>query len=748
MVLTHVAGRLRNLVVVLAVTLLAAGSLLAQPSTLKVFVDQSKAVQIKNLKRVSVTNPRVADVVIVSPHELIVNGLTSGRTTLYLWDDKGRKEVQLVVLEDRADIPRLIRDDVKKILGLDTVDVRIIQMERNETLIMRGVVDSDTQIEIVEEVAKAYFRGTIMNLLEAKAEFVSIEDQLRQMIKSPEVRVSVIYKGRRVFKRGEVPEISAIILEGFVDDQRDYERVEAIARSFGNITNLIEVVNPIQVLIEGHVLELAKSREDRLGVEWGTSFGAADGSFGEATGNTVRFLENMYYSWRGDYRMLGPRVAGDNAYPWDFENLNRYDPLYAQLNFGINRGSAKVLASPKVVTRVKSRANIRVGGQIPVPGETEAGGTTIEYKTYGLEMSINPDVDHKGNITSQIDITWTTIDLSRSQRIGNATYFALKERSTSNQVTVRDGQHIIISGLIQSEEGKVLTGIPFLSKIPVLGQLFKSESFTDSSSELVIIVTPSLLASKRMRDKFQTYTDEDVAPVKDGAAKDEPIASIKDMSPDQARKLQVALAKVDETFDKILNRDELTVTPVDIPPINILRQPSDVDVAAAGKSQSADVVQQQVAAPALPEAGVPTAVRDETTSGDFAKMVRERLRSGGAPSSRSSHSLARRAELEKSIRERVRGSRSVVDETPSEAASLFPQEGGSEPLETRLQSIITELPAEAEAPSQPVVPAPVATVGTAARAAAVTAPPAGADIDDRVDQLFLQIKEKLSDKGD
>ena len=764
MVLTNHAGRLRSLILVAVLAMVAVPSLYAQPSTLKVFVDQSKAIQIKNLKRVSVTNPRVADVVIVSPHELIVNGLTIGRTTLYLWDDKGRKEVQIVVLEDRADIPRLIRGEVKKLLGLDTVDVRIIQMERNETLILRGVVDSDTQIEIVEEISKAYFKGTIMNLLEAKAEFVSVEDQLRQMIKLPEVKISVIYKGRRVFKRGEMPDISAIILEGFVDDQRDYERVEAIARSFGPITNLIEVVNPIQVLIEGHVLELSKSRDDRLGVEWGTAWNTTGGeniTFGQRQVNTVRFLENLFYSWRGDVRTLGPRIDPVNAFPWEIENLNRVDPMFAKINFDLQRGKAKVLAAPKVITRVNTQANIRVGGQIPVPGETEAGGTTIEYKTYGLEMSINPNVDHKGNITSRVDITWTTIDPARSQTIGTATYFALRERSTRNEVTVRDGQHIIISGLIQKEEGVIMSGIPLLSRIPILGKLFKSESFNDSMSELVIIITPSLLASKRMRDKFSQFDDslpEENETEEDAA--DEPI-TFDNVTPDQAKRLQVALSKVDSTFDKILNREELTVTAVDIPPLKILRQPSAVEVAAAGQAVAANTQQERVASPMLPPAhnGAIKSAAAKSKTSDFAAKVRARLRRGRAGSSHQPvKNVSRRAELERKIRERVRGSQSVVKEAPQEAKSLFPEESSTEPLEARLQSIITELPgdsapvikAESKPEFAPIVPkSSVRTrVEAPKRQAKAPAPAANKDIDDRVDQLFLQIKEKLADKSD
>ena len=784
MVLSKSMGRLRYCLIFAALSLVFVASGYAQTSTLRVFVDQSKAIQIKNLKRVSITNPRIADVVIVSPHELIVNGLNIGRTTLYLWDDKGRKEVQVVVLEDRADIPRLIRNEVKKVLDLDTVDVRVIQMENRETLILRGVVDSETQIDIVEEIAKAYFEGTIMNLLEAKADYISIEDQLRKMIKEPEVKITVIYEGRRVFKRGEMPRVRNIILEGFVDDQYDNERIEAIASSFdGSVTNLIEVVNPVQILIEAHVLELAKSNEDRLGIGWGTTVGGTSGanniSFGERNPNTVRFLENLYYSWRGDVRTLGPRIDPQGSFPWEFENLNRVDPMYAKLNFDIQRNKAKVLASPKVITQADTSAEIRVGGQIPVPGESEGGGVAIEYKTYGLQMSISPSVNHKAQITSKIDLTWTTIDPSEALSIGGDRFTALKERSSSNEVTVGDGQHVIISGLIQEEEGKVASGIPVLRRIPVLGKLFQSTEFTKSKTELVIIVTPSLLASKRIREKYnQPDLRQRDMEGEDEMGDEEPI-SFDDVDPDQAEKLQVALSKVDSTFDKILNREELTVTPVDIPPLKIMRPSTELDIAASGEATRAGRTEERLAAPSLSPANEK---KSSSKVDDFTKRVRERLRRAklsNADSSSSKRDVSRRARLEEEIRKRVRQQAASYGQTPDEAKSLFPEDAGEQqPLEARLQSIITEFPDDSSLPvrtsaTSGEIASPAAgygndgtatkhrrpsSVGEAAAAAnsassasaanAASSASAAPRVDEEVDHLFLQIKEKLANKGD
>ena len=122
-------------------------------------------------------------------------------------------------------------------------------------------------------------------------------------------------------------------------------------------------------------------------------------------------------------------------------------------------------------------------------------------------------------------------------------------------------------------------------------------------------------------------------------------------------------------------------------------------------------------------------------------------------------SVSRRAELERKIRQRVRGTESVVKAAPAEAKSLFPEESTMEPLEARLQSIITELPGSSndsaiEMPKLPPVSKSkrskvISRIKSRPKVQAAASAPAAAsgDIDDRVDQLFLQIKEKLADKS-
>ena len=551
------------------------------PLVLRVPLFQSKVLRVDGLRRVSLTNSSIADVVVASPSEVIVNGKSIGKTMLHLWDSKGRVDLPLVILRDVSSIPAMLKRDLKGIS--DTVDIAVIERDGRETLVLRGLVDNNLQVEIVEEMARSYTEGEIINLIEVREialTTAAIEDKIRLLIKEPEVTVSVVTRGSEITPQDEPFEVSSIILEGFVDDQYDKDRLEAICGSFvsdsSRLTNLVDVVNPVEILVEGAVLELASEDTESLGVEWGTAENTTydDGvlAMGARSAHSARFLENLFSNPHGDVSYLGPKVDESHNWPWSFDNLNRVDPLYSKINFNLQNNKARVLARPKVVTRVGTLANLRVGGELPLVGERQYGGNNVEYHPYGLDMKITPDIDHQGNITTVFDLSWTTVDFASAQMRDGATYYGLKKRATSSEVTVRDGQHIIISGLVTEDKARVSSGIPLLSKIPVIGKLFETNDYIDRKTELVVVLTPSLYSSKNIREKYKRF--EDLTNSRGfGAFVPGAITPVDGrIGQEQLQSLNVALKAVDRTFSSIMKRDDITLTPVTVPPVDLIAQ--------------------------------------------------------------------------------------------------------------------------------------------------------------------------------
>lgn len=478
-----------------------------ETGVLRLFLDESKIIdqdtqaknlKIQGLKRLSVTNPRVADVVIVGTDEIRVDARSSGRTSMYIWDQGGRRRVEIVVIDRRDDLAAIIQEAV----NLPEVVVEVV----NGATILRGWVDNAADRQQATEIARVY-STRIVDLLQVKGQFsFSPEQQIRDLINLPEVKVTVVTQAPDPAAQTTgvqlQPTISAIFLEGFVDDQRDAARAEAIALAVGRgvpVQNFIEVVSPIQVMIQAHILELSKSATTIFGFNWGTTqvTGAAGGPLTvpvQPPAQSVRFLENVFNSPHGEGTFFGARVDETNAFPWEFENINRLDPLFLAINWAIQNSKGRVLANPKVVTRSGSKAEIQVGGEFPFPQNAGLGATSTAFKAFGIRLAIEPEVDHKGNINTAININVSTPDFGRAQNIGGIAVPPLTNRTTQSEVSVKDGEHIVVSGLLSELNSKSFDKTPYLHRLPVLGNLFKSKNYRDDRQEVMVIITPKILA--------------------------------------------------------------------------------------------------------------------------------------------------------------------------------------------------------------------------------------------------------------
>jgi Flp pilus assembly secretin CpaC len=469
---------------------------------LRLYRDESKIIRVDGLKRVSVTNPSIATPVIISPAEIMLNGLTVGRTSLYIWDENGRTEIQAVVRPFTDELQRKLEEDIDD----PDVKIQVIAEGQNERVFLRGLVSSQGAYRNAIAVAGAYVgTGNVVDLLEVKGVSEDPLSQLTRLIDNRAVKVQIVTEPQAPGDSGSTPQISNIILEGYVDDQRDEERATAIAKSFvsgdeSRITNLIEVVNPLQVLVEGHLLEMSRTENSQIGVTWGTAQATLSGTqatVGNFLPDQVSFLENFLFP-----TSRGPGGSGLSASPDSLSDLKRVDPIFASLQMQLSTGKGRVLHNPKVVTRSGETASIAVGGQVGIVTQGNFGNQQATFQDFGLKMEVTPNVDHRGNINTKVDIELSNPDATLGATLSGATIPGFRNRTTSNNVTVKDGEHIIISGLINKEEQELISKVPVLWKIPVLGRLFQNKRFQNLETELVVIITPHLLASKRLRERF------------------------------------------------------------------------------------------------------------------------------------------------------------------------------------------------------------------------------------------------------
>jgi pilus assembly protein CpaC len=271
----------------------------------------------------------------------------------------------------------------------------------------------------------------------------------------------------RVTKAGKT-----VILEGATSDSSQRQRAEKIASAYAdNVVNLLEITEPIQVKIEAKIVEINKTKGKEAGVLWGSDISAAGiFTFGQSAANGI---------WSNSLGKLGT-VSEVNG----------------QLSALVRNGAATILSQPSMVTVSGESANILVGGQIPIPMNNSNGTVTVEWKEYGIKLDIAPEVNSRGLITSKVKAEVSALDWSSAHQVvigANLKIPPLTTRKAESSIALASGQTMVIGGLISRTDNEMISKLPLLGDLPVLGKLFTSKSFTKDETELIILITPTIV---------------------------------------------------------------------------------------------------------------------------------------------------------------------------------------------------------------------------------------------------------------
>ncbi len=260
----------------------------------------------------------------------------------------------------------------------------------------------------------------------------------------------------------------AVVLQGKVKTQMDSDRAQQVAAAYkGKVINLIEVTNPKRVKIRTRLVEVNTSAIKNLGIEY----------FGQNGAVTYGFLLG------GIDNALGPITHG-------FQLGANPDPnqqqgyVQATLHLLASKNLAKTLSEPTMVTLSGKEASFLSGGEVPIV-QTLANSSTVQYKEYGVRLAIKPVVDSEDNISSHLMTEVSQANFAQTVA-GEPTFVT---RRAETEVQVKDGQTIVIGGLLQNTSANVIRKVPWLGNIPVLGILFRSKSYQQGLSELLVFVT-------------------------------------------------------------------------------------------------------------------------------------------------------------------------------------------------------------------------------------------------------------------
>ncbi len=251
-----------------------------------------------------------------------------------------------------------------------------------------------------------------------------------------------------------------------------------------------------QVQIEARIVQADTTYTRSLGVQWGiqnvNQLGASSGTSAFKTGTTGAFGAQV-----SDFLINLPANPGLPSVPGAGFSIGKTDGamLDVRLSAGELLGLTKVIAAPKITTLDKRDAKIAQGESIPFQ-TTSLQGTQTTFVDANLELNVTPQITSRDpkeigkQILMKVRATRNAVG-ARSNPAGPS----IDRREATTQVLVRDGETMVIGGVFVDTQSNNVAGIPYLSRVPVLGWLFKNKTENVSKQELLIFLTPTIVRS-------------------------------------------------------------------------------------------------------------------------------------------------------------------------------------------------------------------------------------------------------------
>ncbi|WP_341315788.1 type II and III secretion system protein family protein [Paraburkholderia sp. IMGN_8] len=168
--------------------------------------------------------------------------------------------------------------------------------------------------------------------------------------------------------------------------------------------------------------------------------------------------------------------------------------LFANLSLLESNNLARVLAEPTLVALSGQSASFLAGGEVPIPVPQALGSTSIEFKPYGVGLTLTPTVLSPQRIALKVAPEASQLDFANAVTISGVSVPAFTTRRADTTVELGDGESFVIGGLIDRETASNVAKVPLLGDLPIIGTFFKQLNYQQNEKELVIIVTPHLVS--------------------------------------------------------------------------------------------------------------------------------------------------------------------------------------------------------------------------------------------------------------
>jgi pilus assembly protein CpaC len=390
----------------------------ARPAITRVALTAGRSTVVEtdfDVTRIAVTNPAVADAVVVQPREILIDGKGSGTVSLIVWGAARREQYDVVVEKEVTNLQQQLQQ------LFPGEDIRVNASD--EAIILSGQVSSNPVMLRAGEIAQATSaKARVINML-----------QLPGGAESQQVILQVRFAE---VNRRALTELGSTLFTGPTGYKDFIARSSTQQFAAPDFDNLSRTEDNGQVDVSGEI-----TFSDFLNL----------------------FVFNTKYNIGGVVKALQ------------------------------STGFFQSLAEPNLIAYNGREASFLAGGEIPVPVVQGSTGTvTVDYKEFGIRLTFRPTI--AGDVirlTVRPEVS--ALDFGNGITLSGFRIPALTTRRAETEVELRDGQSFVIAGLLDNLTQDNASAVPVLSKLPIIGNLFKSKSERAERTELMVLITPRLV---------------------------------------------------------------------------------------------------------------------------------------------------------------------------------------------------------------------------------------------------------------
>ena len=439
-------------------------------SIISVQSGHSIVVPAPGLSRVAIGDGRIAGVVPVGGSQVLINGKAPGHTTVFVWTSNGRVSYEVTVTEQQL-------DDLAQMLRTSIPDPAVQVTAFAHSIVIRGnVADGEHFQEITDIISRfdrlaSEQRTVIVNAVTVSHPLSELQRDIASIPGGKNVRVDVDGKGD-------------VIVSGHVHDAATEQAILSQARGLaggylakeGQLIDRISTETTSQIDVKVYVLEVDATFMNNIGLQL----------------QRARFLPDGTYVIEGpNFPFVETPVPGGKALTTG--PFFRTITLAPTLNLLLQQGHARLLSSPNLVTLPGSEATFLVGGQIPIPFASGPQQISVEYKDFGVRLTVMPTILGNGAISAKITPEISDLDFANAVVESGFTIPALKVSTLSTNVITQPGESIIMGGLVRRIDSRIYTKLPFFGNIPILGKLFQSVQYQSQHTDVVFVMTPEVI---------------------------------------------------------------------------------------------------------------------------------------------------------------------------------------------------------------------------------------------------------------